>query len=276
MEHEGMSPGENRISKDGTPNESSDSEGRRFFRELEIEFLIHELKDPIAIIETGVRTLLERRDKYGALSPRQEKTMQRILRNTRKARGMLFNLLEVGRSGEGCFDQCNFDPTVVTFEVLVEVIEISNVRLYEQINELEGPDDIVAFLSQKGITLKVTPAVASLTMIQDEVKFRQIIANLLKNALHYSHNSVIIDIDQKQSQLCISIQDDGPGIKAADHEHIFKRYTQVSECTLGPRNGHGLGLAGARILARSLGGDIILESTPQQGARFCLQLPLQP
>jgi two-component system, OmpR family, sensor kinase len=49
----------------------------QFFREIEIEFLVHELKDPIAIIETGLRTLLERQDKFGALSARQESTLKR-------------------------------------------------------------------------------------------------------------------------------------------------------------------------------------------------------
>ena len=56
-----------------------------FFREIEIEFLIHELKDPISIIETGMRSLLEKRGKYGPLSERQEKTLKRSLRNTRKS-----------------------------------------------------------------------------------------------------------------------------------------------------------------------------------------------
>ena len=41
---------------------------KSFFREIQIEFLLHELKDPIAIIETGARTLLEKKEKYGALS----------------------------------------------------------------------------------------------------------------------------------------------------------------------------------------------------------------
>ena len=270
-----MGPDDKNTNMSDTKFQGHQSEGRRFFREVELEFLIHELKDPIAIIETGVRTLLERREKYGQLSARQEKTMNRILRNSRKARGMIFNLLEIGRSGEGCFDHCDFDPATATFEVLIDAIEITNVRLYERIKDLDGIDEIRAFLSENGIALNITPAVRSLTMLQDEVKFRQILANLLKNALHYCHEKVKIEIDQSQSELCVAIQDDGPGIKAADHELVFQRYTQVNECTLGPRNGHGLGLAGARILARSLGGDIQLESAPQQGARFCLRLPLQ-
>jgi hypothetical protein len=66
-----------------------------FFREIEIEFLIHELKDPISVIETGVRMLLERRERHGPLSLRQEKTLKRVLRNAQKARNMMYGLLEI-------------------------------------------------------------------------------------------------------------------------------------------------------------------------------------
>ena len=56
---------------------------------------------------------------------------------------------------------------------------------------------------------------------------------------------------------------------------IFKRYAQVKECSIVPRKGHGLGLAGALILARCLGGDIKIESQKGQGATFCLMMPLK-
>jgi signal transduction histidine kinase len=56
---------------------------------------------------------------------------------------------------------------------------------------------------------------------------------------------------------------------------IFKRYAQVKECSIVPRKGHGLGLAGALILARCLGGNITLESRPGQGATFRLVLPVK-
>ena len=86
--------------KDSTPATSVSPV--RFFQEVSIEFLIHELKDPIAIIETGLRTVLEKQDQYGPLSTKQANTLMRSLRNARKARGMLHDLLEIGRSEAGC------------------------------------------------------------------------------------------------------------------------------------------------------------------------------
>ena len=96
---------------------------QNFFRDVEIEFLIHELKDPLSIIETGLRTLLERQDKYGSLAPRQEKTLQRTLRNSRKARQMLNNLLEIGRSESGCFFSCRFQPAESAYQALKQLPE---------------------------------------------------------------------------------------------------------------------------------------------------------
>ena len=71
------------------------------------------------------------------------------------------------------------------------------------------------------------------------------------------------------------VSDDGPGVDPDHHEMIFKRYAQVKECSIVPRKGHGLGLAGALILAQCLGGDIRIISEKGQGAAFCLTLPVQ-
>jgi two-component system OmpR family sensor kinase len=74
-----------------------------FFRDINVEFLIHELKDPISVIETAVRMLLEKPDKFGPLTDRQVRTLNRALRNSKKARSLLADLLEVGRSDAGCY-----------------------------------------------------------------------------------------------------------------------------------------------------------------------------
>ena len=96
----------------------------QFFREIEIQFLIHELKDPIAIIETGLRTLLEKQEKFGPLSSKQQNTLKRTLRNSKKARSMLNNLLEIGRSESGCFICSHFEPAQSVYEALKDSLEI--------------------------------------------------------------------------------------------------------------------------------------------------------
>ena len=247
----------------------------QFFRELEIQFLIHELKDPIAIIETGLRTLLERREKFGPLSPKQENTLKRTLRNTKKTRSMLNNLLEIGRSQSGCFVCSHFQPAKSIFQTMKDALEITTGPLADEIGKYQSEKDAMDLLSQNGIFLDISPQAADIEMFQDEIKFCQIAGNLLKNALHHRRRRVDIKLAVAEKNLWLLVSDDGPGVDPEHRELIFKRYAQVKECSIVPRKGHGLGLAGALILARCLGGDINIESQKGQGAAFRLTLPLK-
>ena len=246
----------------------------QFFKEIEIEFLVHELKDPIAIIETGLRTLLERQDKFGLLSPRQESTLKRALRNSKKARELLHNLLEIGRSEAGCFIGERFHPSKSVMQALTDALESNAWNVFEKYSSYENETEALNFLSSRGIILDISAPTVDLEMFQDEVKFRQIIGNLIKNALHHRRQRVTIRQELAGDYLVISVTDDGPGIEPEQHEMIFRRYAQVKECTIVPRKGHGLGLAGADIISRCLGGRLELESAKGKGATFRLVIPL--
>jgi len=247
----------------------------QFFREIEIQFLIHELKDPIAIIETGLRTLLEKQEKFGPLSAKQQNTLKRTLRNSVKARSMLNNLLEVGRSESGCFICSHFEPAKTVYQALKDSLEIMTGPLSEELGKYAAEKDALALLSQNGIALEFSARVQQIEMFQDEVKFRQIAGNLFKNALYHRRAQVKIMIDVEDENLIVAVSDDGQGVEPEHQDLIFKRYAQAKECSIVPRKGHGLGLAGALILARCLGGNITLDSRPGQGATFRLALPVK-
>jgi len=243
-----------------------------FFRDIQIEFLVHELKGPMSVVETGLRMLLEKREAYGPLSSRQEKTLQRTLRNARKTRQMLDDLLEIGRSESGCFICSRFRPAKAVYEVLRESLELAHGKFSQDLSEIDRlPDNLARF----GIQLTLAPEASDLEIDQDETKFRQIFGNLVKNALYHRKEQIAIDIHQSGNYIHVEVSDDGPGIKPEHHELVFKRYRQVQECDLPTnRQGHGLGLAGAFILARCLGGTIELKSESGRGARFRLILPV--
>jgi signal transduction histidine kinase len=258
-----------------TENQQVDTSGPvQFFKEIEIEFLVHELKDPIAIIETGLRTLLERQDKFGTLSARQESTLKRALRNSKKARELLHNLLEIGRSEAGCFIGQRFQPSKSVLQALKDALETNDWNVFENYITYTDETEALRFLAARGIILDISPSVAELEMFQDEIKLRQIIGNLIKNALHYRHQRVTIRLELAGNHLVIAVTDDGPGIEPEQHELVFRRYAQVKECAIVPRKGHGLGLAGADIISRCLGGRLELESAKGKGATFRLIIPL--
>ena len=248
-------------------------EASGFFRELQIEFLLHELKDPLAVIQNGLHTLLERRERCGPLSERQERILTRILRNTRKVQGMLNDLLEIGRCEAGVFSCSTFHPERVTLAVLREAVEAADQALLERLGpRREGREAEEAF-ARIGIGVEIDSRVRGSVMFQDETKFRQIVGNLIKNGLRYRRGRVGVRMRVEEERLMLEVSDDGPGIRPEHHEVIFQRYAQVNGGEEASPRGHGLGLAGARIMARRLGGDVEVESEQGSGAKFKLTLP---
>jgi len=247
----------------------------KFFRELQIQFLVHELKDPLAIIEAGVRSLLEKQGKFGPLSPRQEKTLRRVLRGTLRGRSMLNNLLEIGRSEAGQIIGGSFRPAKTIYAELLASIETMEGELFEQISEGTTEGEVLKFLNQAGISLHVASGVDGIEIIQDEAKFSQIVGNLIKNALRFRSEMLEIKLLREREMIVVEIRDDGPGIKPEDHARIFQPYVQAEAKATLARKGHGLGLAGALILAKGLGGNVSVQSEVGKGATFRFEVPLR-
>ncbi|BBO89048.1 sensor histidine kinase [Desulfosarcina ovata] len=248
--------------------------GDRFFDGIDVEFIIHELKDPISVIETALRMLLERREKYGPLTAKQEKTLVRALRSSKKARGLMADLLEVGRADAGCLQCCRFNALAAIDQALAEALETTEPHLWETLGTTGEKRLGAATLDDHGIAVVCSASASDLELLQDENKFRQIVGNLIKNALQYRRRRLDITLGCYDGRIVLEVADDGPGVEKENHELIFKCYTRVNACSLSSRSSHGLGLAGARVMARRLGGDITLKAGRSTGATFCLSLPM--
>jgi len=99
----------------------------------------------------------------------------------------------------------------------------------------------------------------------------QILVNLIGNAVRHSPEggSVELEFAQTAGTASVTVADHGPGIDPADQQRIFERFERADA----KGGGTGLGLAISRRLARSMGGDVTLDSAPGEGARFTLTLP---
>ncbi len=99
----------------------------------------------------------------------------------------------------------------------------------------------------------------------------QILVNLIGNAIRHSPRGGAIRLSFRGfgGRASVSVSDEGPGVDAADQQRIFERFERARS----KGEGTGLGLAISRRLARSMGGDVTLDSAPGQGARFTLSLP---
>ncbi|ELM3736838.1 TMAO reductase system sensor histidine kinase/response regulator TorS [Edwardsiella piscicida] len=106
----------------------------------------------------------------------------------------------------------------------------------------------------------------------DPRRIRQIVMNLLNNALRFTERGVIcVSCGCDETHWWIAVQDSGCGIDPAQQAAIFQPFVQLSA----RRGGTGLGLAICRGLAQAMAGSLELSSTPGKGSRFCLRLPLR-
>jgi signal transduction histidine kinase len=99
----------------------------------------------------------------------------------------------------------------------------------------------------------------------------QILVNLITNAIRYSPEggAIHLSFSKSNATASVTVSDQGPGIAQGDQQRIFERFERAQTSQAGT----GLGLAISRRLARSMGGDVTLDSTPGAGARFTLTLP---
>ncbi|HEX8840771.1 MAG TPA: HAMP domain-containing sensor histidine kinase, partial [Sphingomicrobium sp.] len=110
-----------------------------------------------------------------------------------------------------------------------------------------------------------------LPAIGEERAVTQILVNLIGNAVRHSpeRGAVTMTFAQTAASASVTISDQGPGIDPSDQQRIFERFERAGT----DASGTGLGLAISRRLARSMGGDVTLESAPGAGAHFTLTLP---
>jgi two-component system sensor histidine kinase BarA len=117
-------------------------------------------------------------------------------------------------------------------------------------------------------------------LIGDETRIRQILVNLVNNAIKFTHQGevvvrVMVDEDKQGSQkLKFSIADTGIGISKKSQQNLFETFQQADSTTSRTYGGTGLGLSISKKLAQSMNGDIKLVSTLGIGSTFLVELPL--
>jgi PAS domain S-box-containing protein len=125
------------------------------------------------------------------------------------------------------------------------------------------------------------PGDAPTRFVGDPARLRQIVLNLLTNAVKFADAGSVrllvecAQIDVGDARLLISVADTGPGIDASKLAHIFEPFVQIDTSITRPHAGLGLGLSISRRLAVMMGGTINVESVPDRGSVFTLSLPLQ-
>lgn len=134
-------------------------------------------------------------------------------------------------------------------------------------------------LRQAGVEFRYTidARVGLLSLRTDLLSVEQILTNLADNAIKYAENpapAVTANAIQTHRTLALRFSDNGPGISPEARRKLFRPFSRSARATGGQKPGVGLGLALSRDLARSIGGDLMLERSDGTGATFLLTLPL--
>jgi signal transduction histidine kinase len=125
----------------------------------------------------------------------------------------------------------------------------------------------------KGLAFRVEDQGAPERLLADEARLRQILVNLLANAVKFTDAGHLVLRFRGNGRLRMEVEDTGPGIPEEELERLFVPFEQGS---LGAgKGGTGLGLAISRQFALLMGGDLSVEARPGGGSRFCLDLPLE-
>jgi signal transduction histidine kinase len=219
----------------------------RFFASMS-----HELRTPLNAI-LGYQALLL--DGVVGTIPESARTfMERAQRATRSLLSLVNDVLDLSKLAAGKMD-----------------IALHPARVRSVVDEAIATVEPLAAV--QGITVEVLPTPPVPLIVTDADRVRQILLNLLSNAVKFTERGAItVSIEPGPAgSVEVHVADTGRGIAPEDQERVFHEFEQVSGSSA--RAGTGLGLPISRKLARLLGGDLWVRSSPGDGSVFTLRLP---
>jgi two-component system, OmpR family, sensor kinase len=241
---------------------------------IKTEILIHDLKVPISVIDAGAKSLLNRRDSYGPLTDKQVKVLKRIIRNTLTTQRLVNDVLELGRSREGVMITSKFPVSALVTSVIMEIFDLYDPGVTEIVRKVKTYEELEKAIQESGARLSFDAKVWKTMLHLDEAKVRQILRNLVTNAIKHRSSFVEISGKIKGKLLILKVKDDGRGIPPADHQKIFETYFTTGSSIESAIMSHGLGLAGVMVLLKDMGGTLTLNSDQGKGAEFTVTIPI--
>jgi len=217
----------------------------------------HELRTPLTGV-IGFAELLEK-EVLGPMAEKQREALARIKSCSWHLVTIIDEILTFSRveAGKEELHEADVDLVKIAREV-VEVVE--------------------AQADAHGLTLQLEHGDGAVVVRTDPGKVRQILLNLVGNAVRYTERgSIAVELDRSEPEwLHVRVRDTGPGIAARDQERIFEPFTQLDSSLTRTGGGTGLGLAICRRLGRLVDGEVTVSSTVGQGSVFSLRLPNRP
>jgi two-component system sensor histidine kinase BaeS len=210
--------------------------------------LTHELRTPLTVMRGNLEGMLD------GLYPVQEERLKAILEETQTLSRLVDDLRTQALAESGAL------------QLRLEPVDLAGL-VRECAAAFEAQADSV------GVSLEIRLEAAPVVEV-DPQRMREILSNLMSNALRYSPRGGAVQVQLTEAvtggerSARISVVDQGPGIAVEDLPHIFDRFHKSSDS-----GGMGLGLSIAKSLVEAHGGGILAESAPGQGTRISFTLP---
>lgn len=215
----------------------------------------HEIRTPMNAI-CGMAELLE----HSELSPLNAEYVSTIKSSAQNLLGIINNILDYSKIDAGKMPLASEEYSIAT--LINDVRHLTNARIADK--------DIA-------LTIDVSPDLP-VGFVGDELRVRQILINLLGNAVKFTERgniSLTVDcvrLSSEKARLVFKVSDTGIGIKEEDKEYLFDEFTQVNSRKNREIEGTGLGLAISMRLARLMGGGIALDSHLGEGSTFTVTI----
>ena len=212
----------------------------------------HELRTPVSVVRTAADVALGR--------PRREEadyreTLTIVADQSRRLSRLVDDMLVLARADAGGYP-------------------LRPVDLYLDDVIAECRRAVAVLAAERGVTIEA-PHLPEIPFRGDEGLLRQLVLNVVQNAIQHTPPGGSVAIDVRQADdITVRVSDTGPGIAPADRARIFDRFVQLDAARRA--NGTGLGLPIAKWITEAHGGTLILERSGPTGSTFCISLPAQP
>jgi signal transduction histidine kinase len=215
----------------------------------------HDLRNPLSSIRGLAELMVE--DAIGPLSSEQREIVQTIHGASQSMLQLVNELLDVATIEAGHLKLAK-EPTSVA-EIVERSVHLSNIEA-----------------AKKGTRIEIVRIGADPMVSVDRNKIRQVVDNLISNAVKYSpRGSVVTVLIQTDGAWAgFAVRDSGPGIPESERHKLFKDYGRLSAVPTGGEKSTGLGLAISRKIVEAHDGTIGVENIPGRGAEFVVRLPL--
>ena len=215
-----------------------------------IHTVSHDLRSPLTSV-IGYTELVER---AGSLNDTQREFLKRIQESVQHITSLINDLLELGSIEAG-------------LDTRREFVQLDGILNYT-LEMLQGQ------IKAKHIKLHTEIAAPLPALRANPVRLRQVLDNVVGNAIKYSHDQgdVTVAMRAEDEQIIVQVTDNGPGIPAKDQAHIFDKFYRGSN--ISAQAGSGLGLAIVKTIVEAHQGRMWVESTVGKGSTFFIILPI--